>query len=152
MSEIYSQEFEWPAQRFRHVPENEVAVELAAQTKIRRPIRPILSILGIEVVDREMSGSYNALMTVNWKPDKHFILLYDPAKPLARNRFGIEETDKEDFILGHELGHTFFYDWRPGDYSREVKILLYRYNIMEKNQALEDFCDVFSLALLEQQN
>ena len=151
MSDFSSPELKWPEQRFRHVPENEVAIELATQTRIRRPIRPILSILGIEVIDKDLTGgTYNALMTVSSKPDRHFILLYDPAKPLAQNKFGVSEAYKEDFVLGHELGHTFFYDWQPGDYSIEVKTLLFRHSIMKGNQALEDFCDTFSYELLKQ--
>ena len=149
MSDFNSPEFEWPTQRFRRVPENEVAIELATQAKIRRPIRPILSMLGIEVIDKDLTGgTYNALMTVSRKPDWHFILLYDPTKPLTENKFGVSEADKEDFVLGHELGHTFFYDWQPGDYSIEVKTILFRYSIIRGNQALEDFCDTFSYELL----
>lgn len=155
MKESYPLHASWPSQRFNRVPEVETAVRLATEARVNLPVRSHLSTLGIEVRNVSLKFTGNALMTVNLnRDDSHFLIIYDPNKPLNRPdlaALGIDEGNKEDFVLGHELGHTFFYDWQPDDFSTKPKSILYNPNkFLKRSEPLEQFCDAFSLAIINQ--
>jgi hypothetical protein len=94
--------------------------------------------LGITVVTKELAASEGGLEALLMPMfNGGFRILIDPEPSPKNNR-----EDIRRFRIGHEIGHTLFYDWQQSPLKNLLKAWV-------NDPRLERFCDEFSDALIE---
>lgn len=150
----------WPTVRFGSPPPIDQAIELGSYCAQLGQATPgsladpaiIAQRLGILIRTRELEGSLEALL-IPMSGGGFHIVLHPGFKPRTE-QFCHSVGPKEQILqllvnlrIGHELGHTFFYNWLPHSTKQPKRLRSVNW-WSSSNNPEEVWCDRFAEALV----